>query len=194
MDLGSALVLAACAALLLVALEGIRHLGRVRRKGTEDPVALHGAGFSLDLPPWWHVVGSGKSFTIDTRDHDGCLRLAAGHQDGLTPAQAMTRLMKSPGLDVDDAEVVAFAAGPYTGAHAQSRVAIADSNQVERSYRAWWVLDGPDVRLTAVYGCSVLYGLVDGVYLDAAMRSVRFGRHSAAENLEQSAPIVGRQG
>ncbi len=193
MDLGSALVLAGAAVVLAVALEGIRHLGRLRRKGVEEPVMLQGTGFRLELPSWWQAEGSGTTFIVDTRDHDGRLRLEAGPVDALSPDQALARLLQEPGLDVDDAEIVSFAAGPCAGAHAQSRVSVEEDDRTDRSYRAWWVLDGPDLRITAVYDCSVLYGLVDGVYLEAAMRSVRFGDRSAAQDFEQAPPVPGDQ-
>lgn len=144
----------------------LRRRGMIRRRDYRDPQGR----FSLHYPAEWEIVERKGKLLFLTHDHDGRLEIVilpriSGEPP---PKEFLQAKIAVSGIQLDEPAIHEFRIPAGPGACLESRA----TQDFERLYLQEWVVDAGDLRILLSYRCSVLYGLVDGYYIDQLVKSI----------------------
>ncbi len=185
------IVLAGGILFLYACLFGIAHMLRLRKKGMQRSREYRDSQsrFVFRYPMEWTLEAKNNSISFITHDHDG-----AGQIEILQPAsnlrESLLQRLEKQGITPDETQIHPFQIQGCDGVSLETRA----TRGTDRIYIQEWLINAGDYYFALSYQCSVLYGLVDGYYIDQLIRSIRFGETASSSKFfqpEWSAPSAG---
>ena len=171
--MGEWILLAAGTLFLYACLHGILYLLRLRRRGMihrkdyQDPRGR----FSFQYPAEWDLEEREERLLLITHDHDGKVEIVLVPKSTNNPPanEFLKGTIAASGIQLDEPAIHEIRVQAGLGAYFESRA----TRDFERFYLQEWVLDAGEFPILLSYRCSVLYGLIDGFFIDQLVKTIR---------------------
>jgi len=126
----------------------------------------------LRYPPWWEYQTDGDEARFMSHEKDGLLKVRAHARDDFSgnPKEIIETIARERSIQWDEPEIQDIEVNGIQGAQIDSRASV-DENA--RWYFHFWVFADTESVTVFEYRSSVMFGMVDAVYLDRMVKTLR---------------------
>lgn len=166
----------------------LRKKGMQRSREYRDPQSR----FVFRYPTEWSLEAKTDYISFITHDHDGAgqIEWIENRSTNSSLNSILLQRLEKQGIVPDETQIQSIQIQGRDGVSLETRA----TRGTDRLYIQEWLIDAGDCHFALSYQCSVLYGLVDGYYIDQLIRSIRFGETTSSSKSfqpEWSAPSAG---